>query len=75
VLDMELSRVGAEGAGPRAKAMLDLQRPDLDFVALARGMGVTATRASTAEEFNQQLGRSLAAPGPSLVEAIVPAIV
>ena len=75
VLNMELGRVGAEGAGSRAKAMLDLHRPDLDFVALARGMGVPATRASTAEEFNQQLGRALATPGPSLVEAIVPPII
>lgn len=74
VLNMELGRVGAEGAGPRAKAMLDIQRPDLDFVALARGMGVAATRATTAEEFNDQLARALATPGPTLVEAMVPSI-
>jgi acetolactate synthase-1/2/3 large subunit len=74
VLNMELGRVGAE-AGPRAKAMLDIRNPDLDFVALANGMGVTATRATTAEEFNVQLERALATPGPSLVEAIVPSIV
>ncbi len=74
VLNMELGRVGAE-AGPRAKAMLDIRNPDLDFVALANGMGVPATRATTAEEFNDQLERALATPGPSLVEAIVPSIV
>jgi acetolactate synthase-1/2/3 large subunit len=74
VLNMELGRVGAE-AGPRAKAMLDIRNPDLDFVSLAHGMGVTATRATTAEEFNDQLERALATPGPSLVEAIVPSIV
>jgi acetolactate synthase-1/2/3 large subunit len=74
VLNMELGRVGAE-AGPRAKAMLDIRHPDLDFVALANGMGVTATRATTAEEFNDQLERALATPGPALVEAIVPSIV
>ena len=72
---MELGRVGAEAGGPRAKAMLDIRRPDLDFVALAQGMGVPATRATTAEEFNDQLARALATPGPSLVEAIVPSIV
>jgi acetolactate synthase-1/2/3 large subunit len=55
--------------------MLDLHRPDLDFVALARGMGVTATRATTAEEFNDQLAHALATPGPSVVEAMVPSIV
>jgi acetolactate synthase-1/2/3 large subunit len=75
VLNMELGRVGAEGAGPRAKAMLDISRPDLDFVALAAGMGVSATRATTAEEFNEQLARALSTPGPTLVEAVVPSIV
>ena len=39
VLNMELGRVGAEAAGPRAKAMLDIRRPDLDFVALGAGHG------------------------------------
>jgi acetolactate synthase-1/2/3 large subunit len=75
VLNMELGRVGAGAAGPKAKEMLDLHRPDLDFVALAHGMGVPATRATTAEEFNEQLARALATPGPSVVEAMVPSIV
>jgi len=71
ILNMELHRVGAEAEGPRAKAMLDLSRPDLDFVSLARGMGVPATRADTAEELAQQLGRALNTPGPSVVEAVL----
>jgi len=71
ILNMELHRVGAEAEGPRAKAMLDLSRPDLDFVSLARGMGVPATRAETAEELAEQLGRSLNTPGPSVVEAVL----
>ena len=75
VLNMELGRVGAGAAGEKAKEMLDLHRPDLDFVSLARGMGVAATRATTAEEFNDQLARALATPGPSVVEAMVPSIV
>ena len=52
--------------------MLDLTRPELDFVALAQGMGVTATRATTAEEFNEQLREALATSGPRLIEAVVP---
>ncbi|MDQ1510164.1 MAG: acetolactate synthase large subunit [Actinomycetota bacterium] len=75
VLNMELGRVGAEAGGPRAKAMLDIRRPDLDFVSLAQGMGVSATRATTAEDFNDQLARGFSAPGPSLIEAVVPSIV
>ncbi len=72
ILHLELSRVGAEGGGPRAAALLDLSRPDLDFVSLAAGLGVPATRATTAEELTAQLERALAAEGPSLIEAVVP---
>jgi len=75
VLNMELNRVGADGAGPKAREMLDISGPDLDFVALATGMGLSASRATTAEEFNDQLARALATPGPSVVEAVVPSIV
>jgi acetolactate synthase-1/2/3 large subunit len=75
VLNMELNRVGATEGGPKAKEMLDLTRPDLDFVALATGCGVTATRATTAEEFCDQLEAALAARGPRVIEAIVPSII
>lgn len=71
VLKWELSRVGAGTAGPRASEVLELDRPDLDFVSLARGMGVTATRANDAEEFTSQLERALTEPGPALVEAVL----
>jgi acetolactate synthase I/II/III large subunit len=73
VLNMELSRVGAE-PGPKAKEMLDLHHPDIDFVSIANGLGVPASRAETADEFTAQLERSLSEPGPSLIEAIVPPI-
>ncbi|HET9078305.1 MAG TPA: acetolactate synthase large subunit [Acidimicrobiales bacterium] len=71
ILNMELQRVGAEAGGPRARAMLDLHDPDIDFVSLARGMGVPAVRAETAGEFSQQLARALSEPGPNLVEAVI----
>jgi acetolactate synthase-1/2/3 large subunit len=75
VLNMELNRVGATEGGPKAKEMLDLTRPDLDFVSLATGCGVPATRATTAEEFCEQLEAALAATGPRVIEAIVPSII
>src|SRR5262249_35245553 len=55
ILRMELDRVGVEAAGDRARAMLDLSDPDLDFVAIARGFGVPATRATSAAELAEQL--------------------
>ena len=51
--------------------MLEIDRPALDFVALSQGMGVPATRATTAEEFTDQLARALDEPGPALVEAVL----
>ena len=72
ILRLELQRVGAEGSGPKAKALLDLSGPDMDFVKIAEGLGVPATRASTAEELAEQFAHALAEPGPHLIDAIVP---
>jgi len=74
ILGMELARVGAAATGEAARGLLDLSRPDLDFTALATGMGVPASRAATAAEFAGQLRRALAEPGPHLIEALVPPI-
>jgi acetolactate synthase-1/2/3 large subunit len=73
VLNMELNRVGAE-PGPVAKSMLDITRPDIDFVSLSQGLGVPATRATTAEEFGRQFGRAVEEDGPHLIEAVVPSL-
>ena len=72
VLNMELGRVGAEAGGPKAKSMLDLRNPDLDFTSLAKGMGLDAVRTDTAESFTEALERALATDGPSVVEAMIP---
>ncbi|MDH3901481.1 MAG: acetolactate synthase large subunit, partial [Gammaproteobacteria bacterium] len=54
ILEMEFARTGARGGtpGPKAASTLDIGGPDMDFVAMAQGMGVQATRATTMEEFN-----------------------
>ena len=72
ILNVELERVGAEGAGDKAKAQLDLSDPPIDFAGLARSMGMSATRVSTAEGFNRALQHALDEPGPHLIDAIVP---
>ena len=71
ILDLELQRVGAVAGGEVARSLLDLSRPDLDFTALARGMGVPAARAASAGEFAGELRRALAEPGPHLIEAVL----
>jgi acetolactate synthase-1/2/3 large subunit len=71
ILEHELAKVGAGQGGERAQRLLDLGGPSLDFVALATGMGVPATRATTAEELADQLRRALAEPGPHLIDAVL----
>ncbi len=72
ILNIELERVGAGKAGPKAKSQLDLTSPPLDFVELAKGMGMSAQKATTAEEFNKALKNAISEPGPHLIDAIVP---
>ena len=42
-------RVGAHNPGPKAMSMLELTRPDLNWVQLAAGMGVPGTQATTTD--------------------------
>jgi acetolactate synthase-1/2/3 large subunit len=70
ILKSELVNVGAQDAGPKALSMLDLGRPDLDWVSLARGMGVPATRVEMMDEFNRAFAVGLAAGGPYLIEIV-----
>lgn len=74
ILGMELGRVGAAGGGTAAKGMLELTPPDLDFVALAAGMGVPATRVEDAAELTDRLESSLREDGPSLIEVDLPGL-
>jgi acetolactate synthase-1/2/3 large subunit len=71
ILNIELARVGVSSAGPRAKEMLDISRPNIDFVALAESMGVRATRPANAEEFCRDFERAMREPGPQLIECVV----
>jgi acetolactate synthase-1/2/3 large subunit len=72
ILEGELSRVGGQEGGKRAGQLLELGGPDLDFVALATGMGVPASRATTADELADQLRQAFAEPGPHLIAAMLP---
>jgi len=71
ILQVEMARSGIEVPGPIAESLTRLDSPALDFTALAKAMGVPATRASTADELCAQLARSIAEPGPHLIEAML----
>ena len=51
--------------------MLRLDSPALDFVGLARSMGVEAGRASDLASLATQLQRGFASSGPYLIEALL----
>ena len=74
ILDAELARLDRQSAGRRARALLDLGHPDLDFAALGTGFGVESRRVDTAEELTGALERAIADPGPHLIEAVLPGV-
>jgi acetolactate synthase-1/2/3 large subunit len=71
ILEIETGRTGAGEVGPAANDMMDIGRPDLDWVKLSEGQGVPATRAATTEEFTGQFRAALSRPGPALIEAVM----
>ena len=75
ILNVELQRVGAAEVGAKARNQLDLGSPALDFVGMARGMGVPAVRATTTDEFVLALDAAFRTPGPHLIDAVVPSAI
>ena len=71
ILNIELGRVGALNPGPKTLSMLDLHDPVLDFVKMAQGMGVEASRAETTTEFAAQFADAMQTRGPRLIEAVL----
>ncbi|MCH9808041.1 MAG: acetolactate synthase large subunit [Alphaproteobacteria bacterium] len=71
ILKQELASMGVSNPGRNATDMMDLGRPDLDWVSLATGMGVEAKRVTTAEQFNDAFKASLGVKGPFLIEAAI----
>ncbi|UOM35098.1 acetolactate synthase large subunit [Acuticoccus sp. I52.16.1] len=70
ILKHELTRVGAN-PGRSALDMLEINRPSLDFVSLAKGMGVPGVRVEDAATLCQAIRDSVKEPGPKLIEAIL----
>jgi len=70
VLEMELARVREGDANEKMLSTVRLDAPALDWVKLAEGHGVPASRATTAEEFHVQLEAALGRRGPYLIEAV-----
>src|ERR1700721_1083682 len=68
ILRGEFDGVGAGAPGARAMDMLKIDKPTIDFVGLAKGMGVEGRAVTTADEFNKALADFIPAKGPRLIE-------
>jgi acetolactate synthase-1/2/3 large subunit len=71
ILRGEFAGVGAGAPGARATDMLTLDRPTLDFSAMARGMGVEAVRVDELGAFAKAFSAAMAERGPRLIELVV----
>jgi acetolactate synthase-1/2/3 large subunit len=71
ILDIEMQRTKVEGFGAAAESMIDIGNPVLDWVSLSAGLGVPATRATTAAEFAAQFDIAMREAGPRLIEAVI----
>lgn len=72
ILKGEMVRVGAMPPGSNVRHdLLDIDRPTIDWVALAQGFGVPATRVDSAEGLAAELERGFDTPGPRLIEAVL----
>jgi acetolactate synthase-1/2/3 large subunit len=68
VLKREFSYLGVGSPGPRAAALFEIGRPDLDWTHLAKGMGVPGTRVTSLDAFGEALRAGFEAEGPTLIE-------
>lgn len=68
VLQREFSGLGVGVPGPRAAELFDIGRPTLDWVHLAKGMGVRASRVTSLDAFAKAMREGLESAGPSLIE-------
>ena len=71
ILHGECDGVGAGRPGQKATAMLNIDRPSLDWLALAKGMGIPGRTVTTADEFSKALKDAVAEKGPRLIEVVI----
>lgn len=68
VLQREYAGLGVGAPGPRAADLFDIGRPTIDWVHLAKGMGVPASRVTSLDAFAKAMSEGLQGDGPSLIE-------
>lgn len=72
ILDLELARVREGDANARMNALTSLANPALDWISIANGLGVPASRATSAEDFHAKFKAAVGVRGPQLIECQLP---
>lgn len=67
----EMANAGVRNAGRKAMDLFDLSTPPIDFIGLAKSLGVAAVRVANMEEFNVAFARQMRDTGPGLVEVLM----
>jgi acetolactate synthase-1/2/3 large subunit len=68
VLQREFLSLGVGAPGPRAANLFEIGRPPLDWVHLAKGMGVPASRVTSLDAFAKAMREGFESNGPTLIE-------
>jgi acetolactate synthase-1/2/3 large subunit len=68
ILKAEYANMGAGAPGPQALAMIDIDKPRIDWLAMAKSMGVPSVSVDTAEGFYKAMHNSTREQGPTLIE-------
>jgi acetolactate synthase-1/2/3 large subunit len=71
ILRGELANMGGPAPGISAARMLDLDQPNLDFVAIAKGHGVPGIQVNNLEDLAKALRVAAQEKGPKLIELVM----
>lgn len=71
ILEIEMANLGLGTPNKNARRMMELDNPALDWVALAKGMGVDGTSVGTVDAFGEALVQALNRKGPFLIECLI----
>jgi len=71
ILNIELARLKTGKPNDKTLSMLDIGHPSIDWQSVAASMNVSASRAATADEFDDLFATAMKTRGPHLIEAVI----
>ena len=71
ILQGEMAAVGIANPGPVARDMFSIDRPNLNWTSIAKGMGMDGELVESSEDLTSAFQRGLAEQGPYLIEAVI----